>query len=84
MSDTADVSRIEVATLDVAGPFASQRANEDVDNDGSQDVVLHCRVEDATLGGLDAQLAADDLAADGVLDSSSQEAAEPQVSVTSF
>lgn len=67
-----DAARVDVATVDFAGASAFQSDLLDLDGDGDLDLLLHFRVEDTMLRGIYAQLLADDLDADGVLDSRNQ------------
>jgi hypothetical protein len=71
----------DAATVLFANARAVQFALQDVNHDGRLDLVLHFRIGDTMLGDLYRQLIADDVNADGVLDSSSQRAA---VSLTGF
>jgi ELWxxDGT repeat protein len=67
-----DAAHVDVATVDFAGASAFQSDLLDLDGDGDLDLLLHFRVEDTMLRGIYEQLLADDLDADGVLDSRNQ------------
>jgi hypothetical protein len=69
-----DASLVDITNLNFAGASAFQWALDDVDNDGDLDLMLHFRIEDTILDSIFAQLVADDLDGDGVLDSKNQEA----------
>ena len=55
-----------------AGARAVHHALEDVDGDGDLDVLLHFRTQDTMLAEIYAQLLADDINEDGILDSNRQ------------
>ncbi|MFO0842984.1 MAG: Ig-like domain-containing protein [Gemmataceae bacterium] len=69
-----DVRQVQAATVTFAGASAYRTALEDVNRDGRLDLVLHFRIQDTNLRQVYAQLLADDKDADGVLDSTRQEA----------
>jgi hypothetical protein len=73
---TADFNAalVDVGSVRFAGAAAVQWALEDVNGDGRLDMVLHFRTQDTNLRALYEQLLADDIDADGVLDSSRQTA----------
>jgi len=69
-----DASLVNASTVVFAGANAVHWALEDTDGDGDLDMVLHFRVQDTNLADVYAQLVADDLDEDGVLDSNHQAA----------
>jgi hypothetical protein len=71
-TEAFNASTIDVSTVVFAGASAVQSALEDVDGDGDLDLVLHFRIQDTELDEIYAQLVADDINADGVLDSNKQ------------
>jgi ELWxxDGT repeat protein len=73
-TDDFDATQIDASTVFFAGAYAAQSAFEDVDGDGDLDMILHFRVQDTGLEALYGQLLLDDMDADGVLDSTNQEA----------
>jgi VCBS repeat-containing protein len=73
-SATFDARQVSVGSVRFAGAAAVGWALEDVNGDGRLDLVLNFRTQDTTLRALYAQLLADDVDADGVLDSSHQAA----------
>jgi ELWxxDGT repeat protein len=70
---------VDVSSVLFANARAVHHALEDVDRDGDVDLVLHFRIEDTILRSLYEQLVADDVNADGVLDSTKHQA---EVSLT--
>lgn len=73
-SATFDARLVDVASVRFAGAAAVGWSLKDVNGDGRLDLVLNFRTQDTTLRALYAQLLADDVDADGVLDSSHQAA----------
>jgi predicted outer membrane repeat protein len=73
-TDDFDASLVNASTVQFAGANAVHWALEDVDGDGDLDMVLHFRVQDTNLADLYAQLLAEDIDEDGVLDSNRQTA----------
>ena len=73
-TDDFDATTVDAATVDFAGALAVQWALEDVDGDGDLDMVLHVNIHDTNLEEIYAQLLLDDVNAEGVLDSTRQEA----------
>jgi hypothetical protein len=73
-TDDFDATKIDASTVVFAGAYAVQSVLEDVDGDGDLDMVLHFLTQDTMLAEVYAQLLADDLNGDGVLDSTNQEA----------
>jgi hypothetical protein len=73
---TADfnAAAVNAGTVRFAGAAAVQWALQDVNGDGRLDMVLQFRTQETNLRALYEQLLADDINADGVLDSSHQEA----------
>jgi outer membrane protein assembly factor BamB len=67
-----DATLIDASTVAFADAFAFQSAFEDVDYDGDLDLVLHYRLEDTNLDEAYAELVADDVNVDGILDSKNQ------------
>ena len=74
-TDDFDASQVDAGTVVFAGASAVHSAMEDVDGDGDLDMVLHFRVQETNLADLYAQLLADDIDEDGILDSNRQSAA---------
>jgi hypothetical protein len=74
-TDDFDASQVDASTVVFAGASAVHSALEDVDGDGDLDMVLHFRVQDTNLADLYAQLLAEDINEDGILDSNRQSAA---------
>lgn len=69
-----DAALVDVASVRFAGAKAVQFALQDVNADGRLDMVLQFRTQDTNLQAVYAQLLADDINEDGVLDSNHQEA----------
>jgi hypothetical protein len=69
-----DAALVDASTVRFAGAAAVGSTLEDVDHDGDLDRVLRFRVQDTNLRHLYEHLMADDLNADGVLDTSGQAA----------
>ncbi len=67
-----NASLVDASTVVFAGASAVHSAMEDTDGDGDLDLVLHFRVEDTNLADIYAQLLAEDLDEDGILDSNHQ------------
>lgn len=78
-TDDFDATQVDASSVIFAGALAVQSALEDVDGDGDLDMVLHFNTQDTNLLDVYEQLLIDDVDADGVLDSSNQEA---EVSLT--
>ena len=74
-TDTFDASSVDVTTVEFAGAHAVHSAFEDTDGDGDLDLILHFRTQETNLADLYAELVADDINADDVLDSRRQTAA---------
>jgi hypothetical protein len=74
-----DVTQVGLGTVRFAGAAVFQSSLADVNGDGRPDLVLKFRAQDTNLRSLHQQLIADDVNADGVLDSNRQVA---QVSLT--
>jgi hypothetical protein len=74
-----DASQVDVSTVVFAGASAAHSALEDVDHDGDLDLVLHFRTQDTNLRDIYADLVAEDINEDGVLDSNHKTA---QLSLT--
>jgi hypothetical protein len=70
-----DASLVDASTVLFAGACAVHSGLEDVDGDGDLDMVLQFRVQDTNLLEVYADLVADDIEHDGVLDSNRQTAA---------
>jgi hypothetical protein len=73
-TDTFDASLVDVSTVELAGAQAVHYAFEDTDGDGDLDLILHFRTQDTNLAERYAELMAEDLNEDGVLDSKRQTA----------
>ncbi|MEZ6101701.1 MAG: hypothetical protein R3E01_22430 [Pirellulaceae bacterium] len=73
-TDLFNATQVDVSTVQFAGATSINSAYEDVDNDGDLDLVLHFRTQETNLTDLYAQLLADDINADGILDSNHKEA----------
>jgi len=73
-SSTFDVRSVEANAVRFAGASAVQFSLCDVNHDGFLDLALNFRTQDTVLGWLYAQLLADDVNADGILDSTYQSA----------
>lgn len=69
-----DASHIDIASVRFAGAGVWQSTLADVDQDGYLDMLLKFRREDTILDEIYAQLLADDLDEDGILDSTRQAA----------
>lgn len=69
-----DATLVDVASVRFAGATAVQWTLQDVNGDGRLDMVLQFRTQDTNLRAVYEQLLADDINADGVLDSNHQEA----------
>jgi hypothetical protein len=67
-----DARSVVANSVVFAGAHAVQSATRDVNGDGRLDLVLNFRTQDTNLRALYAQLLADDINQDGVLDSSHQ------------
>jgi hypothetical protein len=70
-----DPASVDVGSVVFAGARAVGSGWADVNGDGRLDRVLNIRTQDTNLRALYEQLLADDINADGVLDSTQQEAA---------
>jgi hypothetical protein len=64
-----DPAQVNVTTVVFAGAHATAGSFQDVNGDGRADLVLQFRTQDTYLRSLYSQLLADDLNADGILDS---------------
>ena len=69
-----DPATVNVGSVLFAGARAVKSSWADVNGDGCRDLVLNFRTQDTNLRALYEQLLADDINADGVLDSNHQEA----------
>ncbi len=67
-----DAATIDASTVVFAGAYAIQNSLEDVDGDGDLDMVLHFWTEDTNLREVYDLLLAEDLDADGIIDSTRQ------------
>lgn len=74
-----DAADVDPSTIIFAGAAVDHFAMEDVDGDGDLDLLMHFRVGETNLAGVYAAMLADDVDADGVLDSTNQVA---EVSLT--
>jgi hypothetical protein len=74
-TDDFDASQVDAGTVVFAGASAVHSALEDVDGDGDLDMVLHFQVQETNLADIYAQLLAEDINEDGVLDSNRQSVA---------
>jgi hypothetical protein len=64
-----DASQVIAGSVVFAGAHAVQSTLRDVNGDGRIDMLLHFRTQDTTLRSIYAELLAEDIDADGVLDS---------------
>src|SRR5207237_2284891 len=71
---TFNASQVNVGSVLFAGAHATQSSLSDVNGDGRLDLVLKFHTGDTNLLSIYRQLLADDINADGVLDSSQQTA----------
>ena len=74
-TDDFDVSQVDAGTVVLVGASVVHSAMEDVDGDGDLDRVLHFWVQETNLADIYAQLLAEDMDEDGVLDLKRQTAA---------
>jgi hypothetical protein len=68
-----DATQVNAASVIFAGAAAAHYAVEDVDHDGDLDMLLHFRTAETDLEAIYADLVADDINNDGILDSVDQE-----------
>jgi hypothetical protein len=74
-TDDFDASQVDAGTVVFAGASMVHSALEDMDGDGDLDMVLHFQMQETNLADLYAQLLAEDINGDGILDSNRQSAA---------
>ena len=71
-NDSFDAAWVDVSSVVFAGAHAVHSTMEDTDGDGDLDLVLHFEIQETNLADVYAQLVADDLNGDGILDSNHQ------------
>ncbi len=73
-TDSFDASQVDATSVVFAGAHAVHSALEDTDGDGDLDLILHFEIQETNLADVYAQLLADDIDENDILDSNHQTA----------